>query len=211
LEKSSSPRVAANHQFKAESGEAQSFNLGDFWQWALSDLRSNTTRGLLAEFLVGKALEIDQPVRTNWANHDFEMRVAGGIEARIEVKSSGYVQSWEQAKPSSPSFAGMQRRGFPHGTDGIGVAALLKANPATKADIYVMALQTAQTPEEYNPMDLTQWVFFVATAAQVREGGRKSYTPDHIRQLGWAETDWAGLRAVVCETMKRMAPQHAAE
>ena len=30
--------------------------VADFWRWAFSDLRDNTTRGILAEFLVAKAV-----------------------------------------------------------------------------------------------------------------------------------------------------------
>jgi hypothetical protein len=34
--------------------------VADFWRWAFSDLRNNTTRGILAEFLVARARIIRQ-------------------------------------------------------------------------------------------------------------------------------------------------------
>ena len=33
------------------------FDLLNFWQWSTSDLVSNTTRGVIAEYLVAQALE----------------------------------------------------------------------------------------------------------------------------------------------------------
>ena len=38
----------------------------DFWRWALGDLRMNTARGYLVEYLVAQALEDETPVRVEW-------------------------------------------------------------------------------------------------------------------------------------------------
>lgn len=42
----------------------------DFWRWAFSDLRDNTTRGILAEFLVTKAVGGERGLRIGWDNFD---------------------------------------------------------------------------------------------------------------------------------------------
>ena len=43
----------------------------DFWRWSVSDLVSNATRGMLAEFIVANALGIDlHAVREEWAPID---------------------------------------------------------------------------------------------------------------------------------------------
>jgi hypothetical protein len=44
----------------------------EFWQWSISDLVSNVSRGVLAEFIVAKALEINtvSNVRDEWAAYD---------------------------------------------------------------------------------------------------------------------------------------------
>lgn len=42
----------------------------DFWRWALGDLRMNTARGYLAEFLVARALRSADPARMEWAAYD---------------------------------------------------------------------------------------------------------------------------------------------
>ncbi|HET9365948.1 MAG TPA: hypothetical protein VFP71_13140 [Candidatus Angelobacter sp.] len=42
----------------------------NFWQWAASDLVSNTTRGLLAEFIVAAALGLTSEPREEWRSFD---------------------------------------------------------------------------------------------------------------------------------------------
>ena len=66
--------------------------VSDFWRWAFNDLRDNTTRGVLAEFLVARALGDVSDRRVGWANYD--VLTPSGI--RVEVKSSGRLQSWSQ-------------------------------------------------------------------------------------------------------------------
>src|SRR4051794_6120931 len=68
--------------------------VADFWRYAFSDLRDNTVRGVLAEFLVAAALGQTESRRIGWANHDITTRSG----TRVEVKASGYLQSWAQAK-----------------------------------------------------------------------------------------------------------------
>ncbi len=73
----------------------------DFWCWAFSDLRENTTRGILAEYLVAKAAGDDRDLRIGW--DDFDVRVADGTT--IEVKCSAFLQSWPQRSHSRLNFA----------------------------------------------------------------------------------------------------------
>jgi hypothetical protein len=61
----------------------------DYWRWAFSDLRDNTQRGVLAEFLVALALGRTETRRKAWDNYD--VTTSSGL--RIEVKASGYLQS----------------------------------------------------------------------------------------------------------------------
>ena len=42
----------------------------DFWRWAFSDLRDNTRRGVLAEFIVALALGQTGTRRKGWDNFD---------------------------------------------------------------------------------------------------------------------------------------------
>ena len=78
--------------------------IGDFWTWAYSDILLNTTRGVFAEFLVGSALGVVGGIRSPWDSFDLLYEGSG-----IEVKSSAYVQSWPQEKPSAISW-GIEER-----------------------------------------------------------------------------------------------------
>ena len=48
------------------------FNLLSFWQWSSSDIVSNSTRGILAMYIVGKALGCikDDDIRDEWGAYD---------------------------------------------------------------------------------------------------------------------------------------------
>ncbi len=51
-------------------GENLGFDVGDFWSWSVSDLVSNTTRGILAEYIVGRAVSADLEIRDEWGPYD---------------------------------------------------------------------------------------------------------------------------------------------
>ena len=74
--------------------------VSDFWRWAFSDLRDNTVRGVLAEFIVAAALGRTATRRKGWDNYD----VQSDSGVKVEVKASGYLQSWAQAKHSRLDF-----------------------------------------------------------------------------------------------------------
>ena len=133
-----------------------SATIGDYWQWAYSDIIGNTDRGALAEYIVAIALGTTAPARNCWAPYDLETPT--GI--RVEVKSSAYLQSWFQKRPSSPGF---------------GIRKTLAWDPATNeydqekrrhADVYVFCLLAHQKDKAtLNPLDLAQWEFYVVATA----------------------------------------------
>jgi hypothetical protein len=49
------------------NGNSIDKKLIDFWKWSSSDLISNTTRGIFAEFIIAMAMEVDlQNIREEW-------------------------------------------------------------------------------------------------------------------------------------------------
>ncbi|MFD5893696.1 MULTISPECIES: hypothetical protein [unclassified Streptomyces] len=48
-----------------ESFSGLEATLSDFWRFAMSDLRTNTVRGYLAEFLVARAMGVET-IRVEW-------------------------------------------------------------------------------------------------------------------------------------------------
>lgn len=75
----------------------------DFWSYAARDLRSNVLRGVLAEWLVAKAVDAPEP-RPEWDEFD----VLTPARVRVEVKSSAYLQAWPQGDLSKISFSGLR-------------------------------------------------------------------------------------------------------
>jgi hypothetical protein len=136
----------------------------DFWRWAFSDLRTNTTRGILAEFLVAQALGDPSPLRAPWDNWD--VTTATGI--KVEVKSSAYLQSWNQRKLSSIRFTSLTGRSWSAETNE------LAAERSLRADVYVFALNICREPDQYDPLKLDQWQFRVMSVTELAEHGVRS-------------------------------------
>ena len=83
-------RKTGCERFRA-NGSDLDFDLLGFWQWSMSDLVNNTTRGVLAEYVVAQALGVStDAARDVWAPYDLVTK----SEVKIEVKSSSYLQSW---------------------------------------------------------------------------------------------------------------------
>lgn len=133
--------------------------VSEFWQWAMSDLLLNTSRGALAEFLVGKALGASETLalpRAGWAAYDIVYRGVG-----IEVKSTSFVQTWDEkvAKEGELSW-GIA----PHKRD-------LDSN-ATEfarrwAHLYIFCLFSNHDAPSRNVLDLSQWAFYVTTTTHL--------------------------------------------
>lgn len=126
----------------------------DFWSWAFSDLKMNDTRGVFAEWMVAKLLDIPLNVRDSWQECD----LITPEKIKIEVKTSAYVQAWEKKnkKESSPEFGGLKSRKLVIVNDTYKYA----ENETYNADLYVFCFQMEKDKEKYNALDLTQWRFF---------------------------------------------------
>jgi hypothetical protein len=151
------PRIAGARKVGAESfhldGHALPINLLSFWQWSVSDLVSNVTRGRLAEFIVATAIGIDVSggVRKDWDSVD----LITPAELKIEVKSAAYVQSWFQKRPSDIVFQTPRTRAWDPTTN------LFSDESRRQAEVYVLALLHHQDKLTIDPLNLGQWCFFV--------------------------------------------------
>lgn len=155
----------------------------DFWRFALPNLQVNTARGWFAEFLVAKAVGIERPVRIEWDDYDV---VWEGI--RIEVKASGRMQTWVQKKPSQLRFSGLSSRSWT--AQSVDYAAERSYN----ADLYVFAVQTSDTHENYDPLDVNQWRFAVLPVAEVEATGYRSLSWAAVERLAGGDIGFAELR-----------------
>lgn len=146
----------------------------DFWRFAMNDLRTNNVRGYLAEFLVARAVGATG-VRVEWDPWD----ITAPDGTKIEVKSSGSLQSWAQQKLSVPTF----RVAAAYGWDRIHRA--WTEEQVFHADVYVFCLHAAASHEEYDPLDVAQWQFYVARRAAVEaKVGARMGLPSLTRVAG---------------------------
>lgn len=154
--------------------------LQDLWSWSFSDLVSNASRGVVAEYLVATALGLERGLRAEWDAYDLE--TPEGI--RVEVKSSAYVQTWHQKEPSRISF-GIPRT---HAWDPTTNASSPTAR--RQADVYVFCLLAHLDQETIDPLDVTQWRFHVLATPELEEHfGEQS-------SVSLAAIDWAGAVSV---------------
>ncbi len=128
------------------------FKLIDFWRWNTSDLLSNAMRGRLAEFIVGTAVGCNlKVVRNEWDAYDL-LSVHG---VKIEVKSSSYLQSWTQKGFSKISFSIKPAKIWNP------ITGMYSETKSRSADFYVFCLLNHKNSKTINPLDLSQWDFFI--------------------------------------------------
>ena len=96
--------LSPDHKFRSEDEKNTFPTVGEFWSWAYSDLKENTSRGVLAEFLVASALGIVGETKAGWEPYD--LRTSSGT--RVEVKASGYLQAWATTKHSNINFSSLK-------------------------------------------------------------------------------------------------------
>lgn len=157
----------------------------DFWAWAMSNLRTNTVRSMLGEYLVAKAVNAPSTQRIEWDPFDVQIP-----EGSIEVKSSGYLQAWPQVKLSTPQFSGLLARkldqpaDFGQNSDHAAYPpARYSETPSYNADVYVFALFTATSHDLYLALETSLWEFWVLPAAAVMANGRKSMGLPTVKRL----------------------------
>jgi hypothetical protein len=178
-------RKTGQESFHSRNGDA-GFNLLDFWQWTASDLVSNSTRGVLAEFLVARALGLDTGVRDEW--QAFDLKTA--TDKKIEVKSAAYVQSWGQKELSKIVFS--TRRSLAWDAE----TGAFATESRRQADIYVFALLAHCDKKTIDPLDLDQWEFYVVPTAALEAftGSQHSIALKSLQQLCPALVKFAELK-----------------
>jgi hypothetical protein len=160
-----------------------------FWSWALSDVISNTARGLLAEFFVACDLGVTDAMRVEWAPFDLTSR--GGV--RVEVKSSAYVQRWTQKRLTVPAFSVTPTRFWDQ------VVGDYIGERKRHADVYVFCLHAHQERATLNPLDVRQWQFFVVptTLLDRHLGAQKTVGLRTLQRIGVTEVAYGAIDATI--------------
>lgn len=162
--------------------------VSDFWRWAYSDLLSNTVRPLFAEYLVAAALGVTGAPRVEWDAVD--LRYEG---MTLEVKCSGYLQSWAQARPSKIVFDLRERtQHWDAATN------TTHSSTGRIADCYVFCVHTDADHHTSQVLDTGHWEFYVVPTRVLNErlGSQGRAGLSTIRKLA-APVGYAGLRGAV--------------
>jgi hypothetical protein len=128
--------------------------VADFWRWAFSDLRDNTARGILAEFLVGRAVGGEHGLRIGWDNIDAQTPDG----TTIEVKCSAFAREFDATRNE------------------------YSVEPRVRADVFVFAVQMQRDPASYHMLDLAHWEFWVVNAETVRGRAGKTVGSGWVRE-----------------------------
>lgn len=187
-------RKSGEERFRKD-GEVCDFNLLDFWQWSMSDLVNNATRGVLAEYIVARALGVSiNETRDFWAPYD--LLAPSGV--RIEVKSSSYVQSWGQSRLSSISFGISPSHAWDY------ESGEFDDECKRQADVYVFALLAHRNKRTVDPMNLDQWRFYVLSTPALDEhfGDQKGLTLGVLEKHA-SLVDFRELKTAVSEAMPK--------
>lgn len=154
-----------------ESFSGVGATVADFWRWGFGDLRMNIVRGVLSEFLIAKALGVDtSKPRDPWDN--FDVRYG---DITIEIKTAAKWQSYRAKKASKLVFSGLSSRRWDD------EKALRRPHPEVIADIYIFAIHTCETPDDYDPLSTDQWAYFVLKGDDVRDYLGKSVSVSSLR------------------------------
>jgi hypothetical protein len=166
------------------NGDKLPINVLSFWQWSTSELLGNALRGILAEFIVASTIDALDAPREEWDAYDLITK--NGL--KIEIKSSAYLQSWKQKQLSKISF-GIQ----PTTVWDKDNKRSLEAK--RQADVYVFCLLAHEEQATVNPLDLSQWVFYVLDTKILddKKPLQKTITLSSLLKLNPVEADYGNL------------------
>lgn len=170
-------------------------SLIDFWRWAYSDLIGNAERGALAEFIVACALGIQDSERISWDKYD--LLTKEGIS--VEVKTSGYLQTWEQNKLSKLVFGISPTYGWDSKTN------KYDETKKRQSDIYVFCVHKHTDQSTLNPLLISQWDFYLMSTKMMNEKfkNQKTVTLSALIKAGVESCQYENLYIRIKEIVKK--------
>jgi hypothetical protein len=197
LEKITATPKSPDESFRF-NGDPLNFKILDFWIWNQSDLLVNKNRGVLAEFIVKQALNIESTARVEWDT--FDLKTKDGIS--IEVKTSAYIQTWPQNDYSKISFdIAHTSEWLPDNTYSL--------DKKRQALIYIFCLLHHKDQESIDPMNLDQWTFYLVKTDTLNERlpNQKSMSLSTLEKLDPIKCNFGGLEASFREMKDTLSPK----
>ena len=153
-------------------GQSVGFSVIDFWQFQFSNIWDMQDQ--IAEFIVAQALRQTEPYNKNgWTLWDINYR-----GRRIEVKETAYYHSWRSdGKVSKQRTFSINKA---HSSYKVRTSETKRQN-----DIYVFCLNTGETKETSNPLDLDNWRFWVVPTETINRvcGNNKTISLGRLQKI----------------------------
>lgn len=179
-------RKSGNEKFKNINKDIK---LSDFWSWAYSDLMGNTERGKLAEYIVATAVNADDDISESFSKYD--LITEEGI--KLEIKTSAYLQSWGQRDYSKIVFNIPKTYGWSSENN------TYETERKRQADIYVFCLFKHKDQNTADPLDISQWEFYVLPTTTLNDkcGNSKTVSLERLRNLNAVKCTYESLYATI--------------
>lgn len=128
--------------------------VNDFVKWAYGNLLNNTTRAVVGEYLVHKALDSSTKQRIDWDAYDILYK---GF--KIEVKSSGYLQTWNKEGQYSKINFDISKK-----DPWISEKNQYFGKKCRYSDLWVFCVHLEKGITRANSLDESQWEFYCVTS-----------------------------------------------
>lgn len=175
-------------------GRKTAWRIFDFFQWWSDSMMTNSVRGVLAEYIVAMALHCEKGARLDaWGPYD--LVTPRGV--RVEVKSSAYLQSWKQLKPSRIVFSIKPGRSYDY------ESGLYSERSSRNSDVYVFCVFESRERDSARLSDLDQWGFYAMRTAEIDRcfGNQKTICLSRLLDSGIQRVAFDELEAAVTELM----------
>ena len=167
-------------------------NILSFWQWSSSELLKNALRGKLAEFLVASTIDVIDKTREEWDAYD--LITNDGL--KIEIKSSSYLQSWSQLELSKIKFGIQPTRKWENDKR--------STNAQRQSDIYIFCILAHKDKKTVNPLDLSQWDFYILDTKVLNDKvpTQKTITLSRLLELNPTKVQYNELKDEIYQRQK---------
>lgn len=147
-------------------GQELDFDFSDFWKFQYSNIYS--LHGEIAEFIIARALGITEAQNSAyWTLWDVSYR-----GTRIEVKATAYYHLWnDKSAISKQRTFGITKANGSYDSGVSGNNEFCRQN-----DIYVFCLNTGETKEDSNPLNLDNWEFYIVPTSFINENCKDNKT-----------------------------------
>ena len=149
----------------------------------------NALRGILAEFIVASTIDILDKPRDEWDTYD--LKTKNGL--KIEIKSSSYLQSWEQTELSKIIFGIQPTSSWDYSIN------KRSKEKIRQSDIYIFCVLSHKDKNSVDPLNLSQWDFYILETKILNEKVKtqKSITLSSLLKLNPIKIKYDSLQAEI--------------